>query len=53
MDVASVEERSPLRLSPVGIAAGLLGLTLVAGSGQRSWVDGPGQGDGPSMGKTP
>jgi predicted metal-binding membrane protein len=30
MDVASVDERSPLRLSPVGIAAGLLGLTLVA-----------------------
>jgi predicted metal-binding membrane protein len=30
MDVASVDERSPLRLSPVAIAAGLLGLTLVA-----------------------
>jgi predicted metal-binding membrane protein len=30
MDVASVDERSPLRLSPVGIAAALLGLTLVA-----------------------
>ena len=30
MDVTTVDERSPLRLSPVGIAAALLGLTLVA-----------------------
>ena len=30
MDVASADERSPLRLSPVSIAAVLLGLTLVA-----------------------
>ena len=29
MDLAS-PERSPLRLSPIGVAAGLLGLTLVA-----------------------
>src|SRR5215216_4622820 len=30
MDVATVDERSPLRLSPVGVAVALLGLTLVA-----------------------
>jgi predicted metal-binding membrane protein len=30
VEAASVQERSPLRLSPVGIAAALLGLTLVA-----------------------
>jgi predicted metal-binding membrane protein len=30
MDVTSVDERTPLRLSPVGIAAVLLALTLVA-----------------------
>src|SRR5512133_1204282 len=30
MDVTTVDERSPLRLSPVGVAAALLGLTLVA-----------------------
>jgi predicted metal-binding membrane protein len=30
MEAASVRERSPLRLSPVGVAASLLGLTLVA-----------------------
>jgi predicted metal-binding membrane protein len=30
MEAASVRERSPLRLSPVGIAAALLGLTLLA-----------------------
>jgi predicted metal-binding membrane protein len=30
VEAASVQERSPLRLSPVGIAAVLLGLTLVA-----------------------
>ena len=30
MEAASVRERSPLRLSPVGVAAALLGLTLVA-----------------------
>src|SRR5215203_191137 len=30
MDLATVDERSPLRLSPVGVAVALLGLTLVA-----------------------
>jgi predicted metal-binding membrane protein len=30
MEAASVRERSPLRLSPAGVAAALLGLTLVA-----------------------
>ncbi|TML17102.1 MAG: DUF2182 domain-containing protein [Actinobacteria bacterium] len=30
MEAASVRERSPLRLNPVGVAAALLGLTLVA-----------------------
>jgi predicted metal-binding membrane protein len=30
VEAASVQERSPLRLSPVGLAATLLGLTLVA-----------------------
>src|SRR5512133_3183498 len=30
MDVTTVDERFPLRLSPVGVAAALLGLTLVA-----------------------
>src|SRR5512133_884952 len=50
MEAASVRERSPLRLSPVGVAAALLGLTLVAWILPFDRVRGMGAGPGTDLG---